>query len=156
AGNSEAGFNLTDFESQWIKELAADLRDAGSRALVVAGTQQPAAVQQLAYAINSALGAVGTTVKLLPIPAEEAPAEAGIETLVKRLEAGRIQTLVILGGNPAYQLPRDLDWEGLQANVPEVIRVGYHEDETSAVKPVSKPGLVASHWYVPLAHFLES
>ena len=46
----------------WILEVAADLRAAGSNALVVAGDQQPAGVHALVAAINDVLGAVGTTV----------------------------------------------------------------------------------------------
>jgi len=39
-----------------------------------------------------------------------------------------------------------LDWADLQKKVPEVVRLGYHEDSTSAV----------SSWHVPMAHYLES
>jgi molybdopterin-containing oxidoreductase family iron-sulfur binding subunit len=57
-----------------------------------------------------------------------------------------VQTLVILGGNPAYNAPADLDWPSLQKSVPEVVRLGYYEDETSE--------LAGTH--LGAAHFLES
>src|SRR5205823_4522368 len=37
-------------------------------------------------------------------------------------------------------------WGDLQKKVPEVVRLGYHEDATSTI----------SQWHVPLAHYLES
>ena len=39
-----------------------------------------------------------------------------------------------------------IDWADLQKKVPEIVRLGYHEDATSAL----------SHWHLPLAHYLES
>src|SRR5208283_2887064 len=45
--------------SKWLEECAKDLKAAGQNALVVAGQRQPMEVHLLAYAINSALGAIG-------------------------------------------------------------------------------------------------
>ena len=66
------------------------------RCLVVAGQRQPIEVHLLAHAINSALGAIGNTVTL--IPAAENSAD------LKNLTTAQTDTLVILGGNPAYNL----------------------------------------------------
>ena len=43
-----------------------------------------------------------------------------------------MDTLVILGGNPVYNAPADLDWAAAQAKAKTVIRLGYYEDETFA------------------------
>jgi hypothetical protein len=81
-------------DGQWIgngfrmrKGFVANAQNA----LVVAGQRQPREVHLLAHAINSALGAIGNTVTLLP--ATEA---AGAD--LKNLDSAAIDTLVILGG----------------------------------------------------------
>jgi len=129
--------------SAWVKEVAKDLKEAGSSARVVAGYTQPLAVHLLAAAINSALGAVGNTV-LLTQPVES-PA-LGITELAAALQAGSVQTLVILGGNPAYTAPADLQFPVLAKKAKSVVRLGYHEDETSAL----------ATWNLSSAHFLEA
>ena len=71
---------------------------AGGNALVVAGQRQPMEVHLLAHAINSALGAIGNTVTLLPAHGKRQQAD------LKNLERCAMDTLVILGGNPVYNL----------------------------------------------------
>ena len=120
-----------DTYGKWISECARDLIAAGKNALVVAGQRQPMEVHLLAYAINSALGAVGHTVTLHE--AEGIP-ESDFSTATP-------ETLIVLGGNPAYFLNK------LGAAKPQkIIRLGYYEDETAA----------ASDWHFPAAHYLES
>ena len=116
----------------WVRECANDLKAAGGLALVVAGQRQPMEVHLLAYALNAALGAIGNTVTLLPATT---PAGAAIEGL----DASAADTLVVLGGNPVY----NLNWTPKQKTV---VRLGYYEDETA-----NKAG-----WNFPATHYLES
>ena len=53
---------------------------------------------------------------------------------------------VILGGNPVYTAPADLDWAKTQRKAARVVRLGYYEDETFPV----------CDWHFPAAHYLES
>ncbi|MGH7978013.1 MAG: 4Fe-4S dicluster domain-containing protein, partial [Limisphaerales bacterium] len=116
---------------QWVTVCAKDVIAAGKNALVVAGQRQPREVHLLAYAINSALGAVGHTVTLCA--AEKTP-EGDFNSATP-------DTWIILGGNPAYFLNK------LGAAKPQrIVRLGYYEDETAAV----------SDWHFPAAHYLES
>ena len=127
------------FGSQWTFNCANDLLKFGKDALVVAGQRQPIEVHLLAHAINSALGAIGNTVTLIPTE-ETANADLG--------KIGAPETLVVLGGNPIYNSPSVLGTLlERQKGVPaQIVRLGYYEDETSAI----------SHWHYPAAHFLES
>ena len=50
-----------NFPAGWVNELAKDLLANRGRALVLAGPQQPVAVHLMVAAINSALGALGST-----------------------------------------------------------------------------------------------
>lgn len=120
-----------DADQKWISECAKDLIANRSNALVVAGQRQPIEVHLLAHAINSALGAIGNTVSLIPT---EGNSSADLELLNRTM----VETLIVLGGNPAY----DFDLLSLKP----VVRLGYYEDETSEI----------SGWNFPAAHYLES
>jgi len=130
------------FPASWVEELAKDLVANRGRALVLAGSQQPVAVHLLVAAINSALGALGNT---LVGVAEVCRPTANIGELAKEIADKKISALFILGGNPAYNAPADLEWEKLQKNIPNVVRVGHDLDETSQL----------ATWFVPRAHYLE-
>jgi molybdopterin-containing oxidoreductase family iron-sulfur binding subunit len=132
----------------WLTECAKDLQNAKGRAVVLCGSQQPAAVQQLVAQMNDALGARGTIIQDRFIPRVEA---ASIVDLATQINAGTVKILFIIGGNPVFSAPAELgfadapDKPGLLSKVPTVIRHGLQVDETSA----------ASTTHLPAAHFLE-
>lgn len=142
------------FDEQWLTEAANDLVSKSGASLVLAGSHQPVIVQLLAYGMNSALKNVGRTVVVREF-ARNVKTNSILQ-LASDINAGRIKQLFIFGGDPVYNAPRGmvqdratkhpLDWVDLQKKVPEVVRLGYHEDATSAL----------SHWHVPAAHFLEA
>ena len=143
-----------NFPEQWLAEAARDLVDKSGTSLVLAGAQQPVVVHLLAYGINAALKNIGTTLLLRGFPRN--PRTLSVLQLAADIASDQVKQLFIFGGDPVYNafrgLARDskngqsLDWTDLQKKVPEVVRLGYHEDATSAL----------SHWHVPLAHYLES
>lgn len=130
---------------KWIVECAKDLLANKGKSLVLAGHRQPLAVHLMANAINSALGNIGSTVELREAPE---PAKTGsLSELAGLLNSSVVDTLIVLGGNPAYNAPADLNWEVTQAKAGKaVVRLGYYEDESFPEKG----------WSLPLAHFLES
>jgi len=132
-----------DVKPEWIAECAADLVASKGECLVVAGSHLPDGVHGIVYAINEALGNFGTT---LDFVYSTKPQTIGIAGLADLIEKKQVKTLVILGGNPVYNAPADLGWEQLQKSVPEVVRLGYYADETSA----------AAHTHIAAAHYLES
>jgi MoCo/4Fe-4S cofactor protein with predicted Tat translocation signal len=140
ADNLAAG---AGFDEKWLDACASDLVAAGEKALVIAGFGQAPGVHALVLAVNAALGSIGRTVQLRAIDASEA---APIGDLAAKVKAGAVRTLVVLGGNPAYNAPAELDWASLQKSVGEVIRHGYHFDETSAAAGV----------HIAASHYLES
>ncbi len=149
---------VAGIDLKWISECAKDLVANRGNILVVAGQRQPVEVHRLAYAINSALGAIGNTIALIADggnaaynadgnvyqPTGDAVANANGGTfrqLAKRLDAGAVDTLVVLGGNPVYHLnlnPKE--------KPKTVVRLGYYEDETFEF----------CDWHFPAAHYLES
>ena len=131
------------FPKGWVEELAADLVSARGRSAVLVGSRQPVAVQLVVNAINSALGNLGKTV--LGQPTFTKPG-IGIAELARDISDKKVSTIVIIGGNPVYNAPADLEWAKAQKLVPNVIRVALHEDETSQL----------ASWHVPRAHYLEA
>jgi molybdopterin-containing oxidoreductase family iron-sulfur binding subunit len=138
------GLDFKD-KDKWIDECAADLIAHRGECVVVAGAHLPPQVHVLAYQMNAALGNIGKTVDFVTVAASTA---TSISSLATSIKAGSVKTLVILGGNPAYNAPADLGWADLQKSVSEVVRLGYYFDETSAASPNAT--LLAS------AHYLES
>ena len=133
--------SLPSGSAEWLSGCASDLQEHRGRCLVVAGHRQPQAVHLLAHALNQALGNVGTTVLLQEVPETR---EGDIAELARALSSGEVETLVMLGSNPAYTAPIDLNWANLQSKARVVVRLGYYEDETAAT------------WHLPAAHYLES
>ncbi len=90
--------------------VAADLKAHAGASLVVAGDAQPPSVHALAHAMNATLGNVGKTVRYVA-PAAGAPAAqtAALAELAKEMAGGGVSTLVILGGNPVFNAPADLE-----------------------------------------------
>ncbi len=142
---------LTPEMMAWIAPMVADLKKASGKVLVLVGSRQPAAVQMLGHAINSALGGNGATTR-----GSQSGSKPGMSiiALAEAVAAKQIQTLFILGGNPAYNAPADLEWANLQAQVPEVIRLSLYEDETTRTVNGDDTRHVA--WHIPQAHYLES
>ncbi len=129
-----------------LSRLVNDLRRAGSRGLVTVGREQPASVHALALAINTQLGAFGTTIRPID-PVRNALGNVSmLGDLAKAIEAGQVSRLIILGSNPAYTAPADLDVAALIRRVPLSLHLGSHVDETASV----------CTWHVPEAHPLES
>ena len=147
--STPAGFDAADLPSgagSKIALIAEDLRSAGAGALVVAGRQQPPAVHALALEMNRVLGSLGSTVTLHEM-SDTAYGDAGdLAELVGEIRGGEISTLVILGGNPVYSAPGDLELGSALGQVENVVHLGLGIDETSS----------AAGWQLPEAHFLEA
>jgi molybdopterin-containing oxidoreductase family iron-sulfur binding subunit len=133
--------------AQWVAGVAKDLQAHAGRCVVMAGPWQPPAVHALAHAVNQKLGNVGQTVSYAP-SAEASPIDqtASLGELAAAMEAGQVQTLLILGGNPVYDAPADLEFARRMDKVPLRVHHGLYDDETAE----------RCHWHVPAAHALEA
>lgn len=128
-----------------IQKAAADLKAAGSGALVVCGSNDPA-VQQIVNAINTSLGAYGTTIDWTSPLLNKQGVDKDLVDLVAQMNAGQIGALFIYGANPAYEYA---DAAGFIAGLKKVkLSVSFNEkmDETTELCNFSLP----SH------HYLES
>ena len=130
-------------DPKWISECAKDLLANRGQSLIVAGHRQPSAVHIIANGLNAILGNVGKTVDYLSADEQQG---VSIADLVQSLNSNQVETLVILGGNPVYNAPADLNWAVAQRKAKTVVRLGYYDDETSE----------KSDWNFPATHYLES
>jgi molybdopterin-containing oxidoreductase family iron-sulfur binding subunit len=138
---------LSGIPAGWIEALARDLQSHRGASLVIVGEQQPAIVHALAHAMNAALGGVGSTVAYInPIEANPVNEGDSLKQLVADMAAGRVQTLFILGPNPVYSAPADLEFAQNLLKVNFRAYLGLYEDETGEL----------CHWHIPAAHELES
>ena len=132
---------------RWLAGAVADLRRHQGRSLVVAGNGQPPVVHALAHAINQTLGNVGQTVSYVaPVEAGVSNQRASLAELAADMDAGRVDLLVVVGGNPVYTAPADLDFAKRLEKVAIRVALSPHHDETAAL----------CHWHVPETHVLES
>ena len=143
---SQAGATVEGVDARWIDALAKDLLANRGRSLIVAGERQPAAVHAAVCALNTSLGNTGTTVSYYETRDAALPSVSSLASLVSAMQSGTVQTLVVLGGNPVFDAPADLDFASAMAKVPHSVALGHAVDETSS----------KAEWHIPRAHYLES
>jgi MoCo/4Fe-4S cofactor protein with predicted Tat translocation signal len=138
-----AGAVQADGFGAWVDEVAADLMAHRGRAVVVAGRRQPAWVHGLAHLMNDALGGIGATVSYLEDPS---PAFEGLEGLAEAIRGGGLSTLLIVGGDPVFTAPAEMDFARLLGEVEVSLLWSDRVTETAAHVT----------WVVPGSHYLES
>ena len=144
---SGGGNRLDARTNKWIEVAAKDLRAHRGACVVMAGDAQPPFVHAFAHAMNASLGNVGRTVVYTDcVEAEPIDQIASLRELIGEMRGGKVDVLMIVGGNPVYSAPPDLGFTDALAKVPLRAHLSSHNDETSAL----------CHWHLPEAHFLES
>ena len=133
---------------EFALKLREDLQRTGGRCVVIPGEQasRRKSTWQPTRSTTS-LGAVGKTViyteTVNPMPTEQL---ADFKSLVADMNAGKVQWLVMLGTNPIYNAPADLEFLAAFNNVPYTAHLGSHYDETGRI----------STWHINKVHYLES
>ena len=132
---------------KWALAISEDLNKHRGSSIVIAGDSQPPAVHALAHAMNQALGNIGSTVVYTdPVEANPVDQSASLRELVADMDSGQVDVLLILGGNPVYNAPADLNFADVIRKVPLRIHLSLYKDETSEL----------CQWHIPEAHYLES
>ncbi|HEX7009014.1 MAG TPA: TAT-variant-translocated molybdopterin oxidoreductase, partial [Phycisphaeraceae bacterium] len=140
---------LDEASQRWARVVAQDLQRHPGAGLILVGDAQPADVHVLAHAMNTALGNVGRTILPIEPVAMRAGGEgppASLIELVEAIDAGEVDTLIILDRNPIYDAPADLRFEERLSRVPFSVHMGLYRDETAQ----------QCLWHLPMTHELES
>jgi MoCo/4Fe-4S cofactor protein with predicted Tat translocation signal len=132
---------------KFFAELQKDLQKSGGKCVVIPGEQATPIVHSAAIALNAKLGAAGKTVvyteTIAPMPSEQL---ADLKSLVADMNAGKVEWLVMLGTNPIYTAPTDLNFADALNKVPSTAHLGSHLDETGRT----------TMWHLNKTHYLES
>jgi len=113
--------------------IARDLERHRGGSLVIAGEEQPPLVHALAHAMNEVLGNVGQTVYYTePLEADPVNGIESLRELVGDLNAGKVEALVILGGNPVYDVPADFEFGPALVKAKLRVHSGLYYDETGS------------------------
>ena len=126
-----------------------DLQAHKGSSVIIVGDHQPPVVHALAHTLNQMFGNVGQTVFYTEsVDANPVNRNDSLHALVEDMRAGKVDLLLILGGNPAYDAPAELEFAAaLKSNAVNLkVFLGTHRNETAEL----------CHWHVPEAHYLES
>lgn len=132
---------------KWVNVVASELASHRGSAILIAGPRQPPQVHALVHALNQALGNAGQTVSYTTaVDDAERDNLTDLTELARDLESGQAQSVIILGGNPVYDSPADLDFGAKLSRARFSAHLSMHHDETGE----------KCQWRVPLAHYLEA
>ncbi|MDQ1637119.1 MAG: hypothetical protein QOF62_458 [Pyrinomonadaceae bacterium] len=163
-GNSSSGNQSVTFETRlevstgvnpsktlyWpdVQTIARDLQQHKGASIVIAGKEAPPFVHAFAHELNNALGNVGKTVFYTdPIEANPVDQRRSLQELINDIDGGRVELLVIVGGNPAYNTPADLKLNQDRMFKTKLrVHLSQYRDETSEL----------CHWQLPETHYLEA
>ncbi len=133
-------------QKQFVDAVVKDLQAHRGTAVVIPGDNQPPSVHALAHAMNQALGAVGNTVVYTEaVEAKPMDQMAALKELVNDMNAGRVDLLMIVGGNPVYDAPQDLHFADAMDKVALRVQHSLFHDETTD----------HCHWHINSTHYLE-
>jgi MoCo/4Fe-4S cofactor protein with predicted Tat translocation signal len=130
--------------AKWVSAVAKDMLQNNTQSLVIVGAKQPAWMHALGLIINQALGAFNKSVHVFQRSAPQWLQDP--ESVVQAYQDKSIDTLVMVGGNPLYSMPANLNFQNVIQNAKESFYLGFFHDETAQM---------ATH-YIPQTHFLES
>jgi MoCo/4Fe-4S cofactor protein with predicted Tat translocation signal len=132
----------------WLAAIGRDLLSHKGSSVVIPGDEAPPMVHAFAHAINDALGNVGKTVFYTdPVELNSVDRTESLRELVNDIDAGHVDALIILGGNPAYNTPVDLRLDLNRLNKVKLrAHLSLYNNETSDI----------CHWHIPATHYLES
>jgi molybdopterin-containing oxidoreductase family iron-sulfur binding subunit len=145
--NAYSGYTNELSGHEMIETLAGDLIANRSNSILTAGTGHSPAVHATISALNSALGNIGSTVTVHELPfQDDVNNSTAFSEAIAQAESGSFDTVVILGANPVFTAPADLQFENALSNIETKIHLSDYVDETSQV----------CDWHVNKAHFMEA
>ena len=148
-GSAPTTSPLTEPEQLFLRRVVDELKAHRGTSIVMAGDHQAPTVHAWAHAINESLGNVGKTVSYTdPINANPVNQTDSLKDLVADMRAGKVDLLIILGGNPAYDAPADFGFADALKNtkIPLRVHLGLYQNETAEL----------CQWHINEAHYLEA
>ncbi len=144
AGGQTVGGGKTE-ASAALGKVADKLWANRGKSLVVAGSNNTGE-QTLVNAINNMLGNYGNTISFTNASMQRQGIDGDMAGLIREMNSGSINTLIVWGANPAFDIP---DAEAFAAGLEKVqttVALAYSPNETSAL----------CKYIAPTHHYLES
>ncbi len=146
--------SLLDNSTGWpdptfLQAARSDVNARPGSSIIVVGDHLRPEIHALVHKMNADFGNIGKTVFYTdPVDANPINQTDSLKQLVADMNAGKVDLLIILGGNPAYDAPADLNFvEALKGDkVPLRVHLGLYNDETAEL----------CHWHVNQTHELEA
>jgi molybdopterin-containing oxidoreductase family iron-sulfur binding subunit len=135
----------TGLPTRWLDAAARDLVAHRGKGAVLTGPADGPVVQALGYAINHVLGNAGHTLTYAAPVILLADPFTDLQRVTAEMRAGEVDTVIILGANPVYTAPADLEFSEALAQVPFSVHLGLYRDETGH----------RCTWHLPEVHCLE-
>jgi MoCo/4Fe-4S cofactor protein with predicted Tat translocation signal len=143
---AEGGATLPPAAEAWLEGVAKNLQGHRGSSLVIAGEQQSPEVHAVVHAINAALSNVGNTLYYTdPVEANPVSYVESLRDLCADIDAGKVDTLLMIGVNPVYDAPHDFDFVNKLHKVRNTVQLSTHFDETAQYVK----------WHVGESHYLE-
>ena len=118
--------NTCDIEDKWVKECAADLFKSKGHSVILLGDHLSVETQALGFYLNQILSA-----PLNLLEDGNSGSDRAMSNLANEINSGSVKTLIILGGNPIFDAPADLQWSKLLNKVDTSVHLSYSYNETS-------------------------
>ncbi|MBV9671194.1 MAG: TAT-variant-translocated molybdopterin oxidoreductase, partial [Verrucomicrobia bacterium] len=131
----------------WIDRIVDRFEKSPGKCVVMVGPRQPALVHAWAHRVNRQIGADRQIVKYrrsaLIVPAD--PVQS-LKQLTHDLSSGAADSILILGGNPAFDAPQNFNFGTVLRQTRFSVHLSQHANETSG----------DCVWHIPETHFLEA
>lgn len=141
----DLGVNIPENILKVVSKIGEDLKKAKGESIVVAGANNKS-IQVIVNAINNALGNYGKTIDLDNCLNVKQADDIEVENLVKEIEAGKVDALLMYGVNPVYTLPNGNKFAEAISNIDLTVNFSEYNDETST----------NCNYVCPIHNYLES
>ena len=128
------------YEDKFVEAIFDDLRKHPEQAAIVVGPNQPVEIQERVYRINQDLNSNRYVTAI-----SRGQSSSSIESLIKMLDSGEVEELLIIDCNLDYLFPRRSELRQSLRKATLIAHAGLYNDETSQL----------ANWKLPLSHPLE-
>jgi len=142
---SSMGSDLNEKARTALEKLAAKVKAASGKVLVVSGSNN-VAEQVVVNAINEMLGSYGSTITFDRASNQRQGIDKNILDLVAEMKSGKVDAMIVMDANPAYDLPEASDFAAAMSKVKTSVFMSSVPNETGAL----------CNYTAPTPHFLEA
>ncbi|MGV3483938.1 MAG: 4Fe-4S dicluster domain-containing protein, partial [Planctomycetaceae bacterium] len=131
---------------RFLSVVCQELKDAGEAGVVLVGESLGVDAIAAGIRLNNKLGSLNKIQRFSPLIDDDLGDTVSLADLAKAANAGRFESMVILGDNPGFTAPGDVKLLDAISRIENSVYIGEYDDETAE----------KCRWSLPLAHPLEA